>query len=502
MIGDVNEAIESLNKLLPQLSVVSMQAKRIRELEAEIKAMKQSSKTTTMKKIRTKSASADEHDSMGANITPVGSLQGDHMKFPLHLDTFELSPQVSKSYSPRASPRASPRSKPRGLRSRTSSDDGILCNILHAQPPSLARMCSFKSGSESDSSEEEELPCFAPKGVDALKDFAVEPPKLNQTRCGYRLLTCNDHECEMQKIGTGLLHLPHVTKMLMKLKWVHKPKTVLIVKKPHEPDTRAAMLDTARYFKQEGISVVVESSVYDDKTHHDFVDTLNSLDVCGYYPSQISQLPIDFCVCLGGDGTIIWTCHLFPHGCPPVVSFAMGSLGFLSTFPLPELIPSLQRVMYEENPLTMRLRLEVTIKNVNGDEYRRTVLNEVVVDRGPNSTIVNLDLYIGKESKTPVTNVQGDGIIVSTPTGSTAYSLSAGGSMIYPSIPCVSVTPICPHSLSFRPLVLSDTNLVTLKVPSSARATAWVAFDGQDRIELQPGDSVICRVSSGALYSE
>lgn len=115
------------------------------------------------------------------------------------------------------------------------------------------------------------------------------------------------------------------------------------------------------------------------------------------------------------------------------------------------------------------------------------VLNEVVVDRGPSPYLSNVDLFIdGKH----VTVVQGDGLIVSTPTGSTAYAVAAGASMIHPSVPAIMITPICPHSLSFRPIVVPAGVELKIKISPDSRNTAWLSFDGRNRQELHHGDAL------------
>ncbi|XP_051554477.1 NAD kinase-like [Myxocyprinus asiaticus] len=115
------------------------------------------------------------------------------------------------------------------------------------------------------------------------------------------------------------------------------------------------------------------------------------------------------------------------------------------------------------------------------------VLNEVVVDRGPSSYLSNVDLYL---DGCLIKSVQGDGVIVSTPTGSTAYAAAAGASMIHPSVPAIMVTPICPHSLSFRPIVVPAGMELMITLSPDARNTAWVLFVGRKRQEIQHGDSI------------
>ena len=118
------------------------------------------------------------------------------------------------------------------------------------------------------------------------------------------------------------------------------------------------------------------------------------------------------------------------------------------------------------------------------------------MDRGSNPYLSKIECY---ERGRLITKVQADGVIVSTPTGSTAYSVSAGGSMVHPSVPAILFTPICPHSLSFRPVVLPDSAELELRVPDDARDTAWVCFDGKKRQQLQRGDSVTIRMSAHPL---
>ena len=121
------------------------------------------------------------------------------------------------------------------------------------------------------------------------------------------------------------------------------------------------------------------------------------------------------------------------------------------------------------------------------------VLNEVSVNRSPSSNLVDIDLFC---DGVPVTKVQADGVLVSTPTGSTAYSLAAGGSVVHPAVSAMLLTPICPHSLSFRPLLFPDAVTLQLQIPhlSRGRGTCVVAFDGKHKFEMGPGDCVTIQV--------
>nr|CAH7738889.1 unnamed protein product [Callosobruchus chinensis] len=160
---------------------------------------------------------------------------------------------------------------------------------------------------------------------------------------------------------------------------------------------------------------------------------------------------IDFIVCLGGDGTLLYASQLFQQSVPPVMAFHLGSLGFLTPFRFDNFQEQVNNVL--EGKLIINSSIFVRADKSNGPQVPTNllVLNEVVVDRGPSPYLSNIDLFLDGKY---ITSVQGDGLIVSTPTGSTAYAVAAGASMIHPSVPAIMVTPICPHSLSFRPIVV------------------------------------------------
>ena len=149
----------------------------------------------------------------------------------------------------------------------------------------------------------------------------------------------------------------------------------------------------------------------------------------------------------------------------------------------------------------MRARLEFELHRSNPKDQMEEVqkvivLNEAVIDRGATSSLIQLHLFTTLTSTEPVTTVQGDGLILASPTGSTAYSLSAGGSMVHPSVQTILITPICPHSLSFRPILVSDSATLRVQVAMESRNSAWISFDGRKSIEMMPGDWVVCRYSA------
>ncbi|KAL6438665.1 hypothetical protein ACFW04_004587 [Cataglyphis niger] len=282
-----------------------------------------------------------------------------------------------------------------------------------------------------------------------------------------------------------------------RLTWYKPPLTVLVIKKIRDSSVLPPFVQMVTWLIQEKRMVVfVEASVLEDPAlarDHRFQGVRDKLQTFRDGTDEL-QDRIDFIVCLGGDGTLLYASLLFQQSVPPVMAFHLGSLGFLTPFEFENFQEQVTNVLEGHAALTLRSRLRCIImrKNEEGQPNEPPtnllVLNEVVVDRGPSPYLSNIDLFIdGKH----VTSVQGDGLIVSTPTGSTAYAVAAGASMIHPSVPAIMVTPICPHSLSFRPIVVPAGVELKIKANSNARASAaYVSFDGRNQQELRVGDSL------------
>jgi len=259
------------------------------------------------------------------------------------------------------------------------------------------------------------------------------------------------------------------------------------------------LLRTPRYGSSVGVNVYVDaklrnskrfgaSSIIDDDPHFESMLRYWSPDLCWSHPEKF-----DLVLTLGGDGTVLFTSWLFQRIVPPVLSFSLGSLGFLTTFEYEKYKLHLNKIMGDEGMrVNLRMRFTCTVFRDGEEGEQFEVLNELLIDRGPSPYVSNLELYGDNEL---LTVVQADGCIFSTPTGSTAYSLSAGGSLVHPDLPAILLTPICPHTLSFRPMVLSDTMLLRVAVPRNSRATAYCAFDGKGRVELKHGDYVTISAS-------
>ncbi len=279
------------------------------------------------------------------------------------------------------------------------------------------------------------------------------------------------------------------------------------------------LLKTPRYNSDLGVTVYVDAKLR-TSTRFDAAGLLacnpHYSDMLRYWTPDLcwnSPEKFDLVLTLGGDGTVLFTSWLFQRIVPPILSFALGSLGFLTNFPFETYKSTLDRIMEGSGMrVNMRMRFTCTVYRAANNRRRSStsslpktpstpeliedsqfeVLNELVIDRGPSPYVSNLELYGDTHL---LTIIQADGCIISTPTGSTAYSLSAGGPLTHPSIPGILLTPICPHTLSFRPMVLSDTLCLRICVPKGSRSTAYASFDGKGRVELRRGDEV--RVEAG-----
>jgi NAD+ kinase len=270
------------------------------------------------------------------------------------------------------------------------------------------------------------------------------------------------------------------------------------------------LLRTPRYGSDLGVNVYVDaklrgsrrfdaSGLLAENPRYQHMLKYWTPDLCWSQPEKF-----DLVLTLGGDGTVLFTSWLFQRIVPPVLSFSLGSLGFMTTFEFEKYKEHLNRIMGDDGmKINLRMRFTCTVHRANRglaaldapkieEPEQFEVLNELVIDRGPSPYVSNLELYGDDEL---LTVVQADGCIFSTPTGSTAYSLSAGGALVHPDIPAILLTPICPHTLSFRPMVLSDTMALRVVVPRNSRATAYCAFDGKGRLELRQGDHVTITAS-------
>lgn len=204
----------------------------------------------------------------------------------------------------------------------------------------------------------------------------------------------------------------------------------------------------------------------------------------------------DCLICLGGDGTFLSSLHLLPEKHLPTIGVNLGSVGFLTEI-MPEAMPeAISLLMSGQYRIEERFMLSVLLQSRNGKTQRcHDALNDIVLSRGPSGRIVTIELQINNQL---VEHMPGDGIIVSTPTGSTAYALSAGGPIIDPDLAMILITPICPHTLHNRSYITGEKSVVRLTLDEYPEPAA-VSVDGQVNFFVQTGESIVISRSDTAF---
>lgn len=215
--------------------------------------------------------------------------------------------------------------------------------------------------------------------------------------------------------------------------------------------------------------------------------TAASLGLTGHAPRKLPSL-VDMIIVLGGDGTLLSAARLVADSRKnvPIFGVNLGSLGFMAEVPLDELYGNLEKALAGKLRADERMMLFASVIRKGKTIEEHTVLNDAVVSKGTFARMVSLDVSVGDDH---LTSIRADGLILATPTGSTAYSLSAGGPIIHPALHCFVVTPICPHTLSNRPIVIPDSSVVRVKLLSRSEG-ASLSFDGQMVTPLRLNDIV------------
>jgi len=256
-------------------------------------------------------------------------------------------------------------------------------------------------------------------------------------------------------------------------------KTIGILTKPKFPDVKHILKDLVAWLRERQKEVVLDgktAALIGERTNH-----------------QMTQIAVlsDMVLVLGGDGTMLNAARLVEERNVPILGVNMGGLGFLTEVSVEHLYPTLEKVFAQDYVLEERLMLRARIHRHGEHVAQATVLNDVVVSKGTLARMIEIQISIDGEF---VTNLRGDGLIVSTPTGSTAYSLSAGGPIIAPSVQALMLTPICPHTLTHRPLLVPSGVAVEVTLTSKDEG-AMATFDGQVGVAITQGDTVTVRAS-------
>lgn len=266
-------------------------------------------------------------------------------------------------------------------------------------------------------------------------------------------------------------------------------KRIGIVLKPHQPDPLRTVCDLVTWLNERGITLVGTPELERDRIEHE--------TGCAVEQTPADELAeqVDLILVLGGDGTMIATARMLGDREVPVLGVNYGGLGYLAEFRIEELYQALEAILSGNFRLDKRVMLGMELRR--GDELvtKNRVLNDVVINKSALARIIEIEAYLNQQF---VNSFRADGLIISTPTGSTAYNLSAGGPVIFPSMNAVVITPICPFTLSNRPIVVPDDATIELMLKTDHEEVT-LTLDGQVGFSLNVEDRVVIRKSSVAF---
>jgi NAD+ kinase len=253
-----------------------------------------------------------------------------------------------------------------------------------------------------------------------------------------------------------------------------------IVAKRRLVEAADVLSEIAAWLNARGVDVVFES------------DTARLVNIATVSVAAAEELPlqVQLVVVLGGDGTLLGMAdRIAQAGCAiPILGVNFGGLGFLTEITLPELYASLEAALAGSVVIDERMMLRSVVRRDGQPRTDRIVLNDIVVTKGALARIIDLSVWVGDEF---VTRFKSDGLIVSSPTGSTAYNLAAGGPIVHPHVDAMIITPIAPHTLTNRPLVVTASGAVRIRPSPDGDAEIFASFDGQFNVPLGVTDEVL-----------
>ena len=257
-------------------------------------------------------------------------------------------------------------------------------------------------------------------------------------------------------------------------------KTAAVISRPGRPQVAEIMPDLLNWFMEHNYRVIVDEHTARYVSSQELVPR-----------SAMGSRALDLVVVLGGDGTLLSAARITAAIDVPLLGVNLGSLGFLTEVPLQSLYSMLDAIAQGRAPIEQRTLIKVEIHRDGVVRGSYLVFNDAVVNKTPLARLNTYDLYV---DKTFVSGYRADGMIIATPTGSTAYSLSAGGPVLMPSVRALVITPVAPHSLTHRPLVVPDSSEIEILLRSEEEV-AYLSLDGQPGLDLRDGDRVRCRRS-------
>ena len=255
------------------------------------------------------------------------------------------------------------------------------------------------------------------------------------------------------------------------MKDIHPTPRVFLVGNPEKPNVEATFMRLGNWLDSKGLLVGSD---------------------LGNRPNAINAANPDYVVVLGGDGTILAAAQAMAHRQVPLIGVNLGKLGYLASFTIEEFEQNLDRILKDETHVSRRMMLDVLAIDANGNPWRGIALNDCVLRVGDPFRTVGLTVHIDDH---PVTTIVSDGLIMSTPTGSTAHNMACGGPILQPDVDAIIMTPLCPHSLTHRPVVVGPESRVTISVRQTSQGVTMV-LDGQVTRPIPGGGSVLVHKSA------
>jgi len=263
-------------------------------------------------------------------------------------------------------------------------------------------------------------------------------------------------------------------------------KRIGLVVKPHQPEALKTICELTQWLAARAIELVGGPEIERDRIQQQTGCSVREV------PSDKLAQEVDLVLVLGGDGTMIATARMIRDSDVPVLGVNFGGLGYLAEFRIEELHSALEAILAENYRLDKRVMLSVELLRGQESITKNRVLNDVVINKSALARIIEIEAYFNQQF---VNSFRADGLIVSTPTGSTAYNLSAGGPVIFPSMNAIVITPICPFTLSNRPIVVPDDADIELRLKTDKEDVA-LTLDGQVGFALQVEDRVMIKKSN------
>jgi NAD+ kinase len=263
-------------------------------------------------------------------------------------------------------------------------------------------------------------------------------------------------------------------------------KRIGVVVKPHQPEALETLCKLTEWLTARGIALVGGPAVDRERIEHETGCVIEII------PDEELPQKVDLILVLGGDGTMIATARMLGDCEVPVIGVNYGGLGYLAEFRIEELFSALESILAGDYKLEKRVMLAVELRRGEELVTKTRVLNDVVMNKSALARIIQIETYLNEQF---VNSFRADGLIVSTPTGSTAYNLSAGGPIIFPTMNAVVITPICPFTLSNRPIVVPDDSVIEVRLMTEKEDVA-LTLDGQVGFPIQARDRVIIRKSN------